>query len=136
VTADARTGSWHVVRLRSFKLRLADEHVRIVPATDAAGCPFAGPGVDLRGEPAKDAQRLAAPLFAALAIFEPGITVRSVAVDLERPRLTATLHAEGRPRVVRIEAGPALTLLLGEASGLVSYLADAATRALRARDAS
>ena len=122
------------MQLRSFKLRLADEHVRIVPATDAAGCPFAGPGVDLRGDAARDALRMAAPILAALATFEPGVAVRSIAIDLERPRLTATLHAEGRPRVVRMEAGPALTLLLESASDLVAHLADAAARALRARD--
>ena len=121
------------MELRSFKLRLADRHVRIVPKTDAEGCPFAGPGVDLLGESAEDAFRLAAPLLAALAAFEPGIAVRSLAVDLDRPRLTATLHAEGRPRVIRIDAGPALTRLLGETPALVAYLAEAAGRAVDAR---
>ena len=41
------------MELRSFKLRLADEHVRVVPKTDAAGCPFSGPGVDLYGDVAR-----------------------------------------------------------------------------------
>ena len=120
--------------LRSFKLRLADGHVRIVPRTDAAGCAFAGPGVDLLGEPAAEAFRLAAPLLTALATFEPGIAVRSLAVDLDRPRLTATLHAEGRPRVVRIDAGPALTRLLDETPALIAYLSEAAARALATRE--
>jgi hypothetical protein len=129
------TGTSTGVLLRSFKLRLADGHVRIVPSTDAAGCPFAGPGVDLLGEAAQEAFRVAAPLLAVLADFEPGIAVRSLAVDLERPRLTATLHADGRPRVVRIEAGAALTRLLAETPALTAYLAGAAERALAAREA-
>jgi hypothetical protein len=107
-----------------------------MPGTDAAGCPFAGPGVDLFGEAAQEAFRLTAPLLATLCSFEPGIAVRSLALDLERPRLMATLHAEGRPRVVRIDAGPALTRLLGEVPALVAYLAEAAERALAARSAS
>jgi hypothetical protein len=122
------------MHLRSFKLRLADRHVRIVPKTDATGCPFAGPGVDLFDEAAAEAFRLAAPLLATLAEFEPGIAVRSLAVDLERPRLTATLHAEGRPRVVRIDAGPALTRLLDETPALAAYLAEAAGHALIVRE--
>jgi hypothetical protein len=121
------------VRIRSFKLRLADGHVRIVPNTDPAGCPFAGPGVDLLAEAATEAFRSAAPLLSALAELEPGIAVRSLAVDLDKPRLTATLHAEGRPRVVRIDAGPALTRLLAAARPLESYLTEAARRALVAR---
>ena len=124
------------MHLRSFKLRLADGHVRIVPGTDAAGCPFAGPGVDLFDAAAEEAFRLAAPLLAALTAFEPGVAVRSLAVDLDRPRLTATLHAEGRPRVVRIDAGPALSRLLDETPALVAYLAGAAGRALAARESS
>lgn len=121
------------MELRSFKLRLSDEHVRVVPKTDASGCPFAGPGVDLRGESAEEAFRAAAPLLSALAEFEPGIAVRSIAVDLERPRITATLHAEGRPRVVRIDEGPALHRLLRETPVVVACLVAAATRALGER---
>jgi hypothetical protein len=121
------------VELRSFKLRLGDGHVRIVPKTDAAGCPFAGPGVDLFGEAAEEAFRLAAPLLTAIDEFEPGVAVQSIAVDLDKPRLTATLHAEGRPRVVRIDAGPALTRLLAATPDLAAYLAHAAARALLAR---
>lgn len=124
------------MRIRSFKLRLADGHVRIVPATDATGCPFAGPGVDLFAGAAGEAFRLAGPLLAALAEIEPGIAVRSLAVDLEKPRLTATLHAEGRPRVVRIDAGPALTRLLATTDALASYLTGAVERALLARGGS
>jgi hypothetical protein len=121
------------VHLRSFKLRLADGHVRIVPKTDAVGCPFAGPGVDLLGDAAEEAFRLAAPLLARLAEFEPGVAVRSIAVDLQRPRITATLHADGKPRVVRLDGGAALTRLLDATPALVAYLAEAAVVALVAR---
>src|SRR5689334_17085046 len=105
-----------MVELRSFKLRLADGHVRIVPRTDGQGCPFSGPGVDLRDDDAAEALRAGAALVDALTAIEPGVVVRSIAVDLERPRVTATLDAihpaaNGRPRVVRLDEGPALRRL-------------------------
>jgi hypothetical protein len=62
--------------------------------------------------------------------------VRSIAVDLDKPRLTATLHAEGRPRVVRIDAGPALTRLLAATPDVAAYLAHATRHALAAREGS
>lgn len=127
------------MRLRSFKLRLVDVHVRVVPATDAAGCPFAGPGVDLRGEAAMAAIELAAPLLAALAEVEPGIVVRSLAVDLERPRVTASLepttHADRRPRVVRIDEGAILRRLLDASAPICDHLAQEAAGALSRRAA-
>lgn len=121
------------MQLRSFKLRLDDGHVRIVPLTDAAGSAFTGPGVDLRGPSAEEAFRLAAPLLAGLAEIETGISVRSISIDLQKPRLTATLHAEGRPRVVRIDEGPALTRLLQRTDAMIAYLIDSAMRAMAAR---
>lgn len=131
------------MRLRSFKLRFADEHVRIVPATDAAGCPFSGPGVDLRGEPAARAFALAEPLLAALAEAEPGIAVRSLAIDLERPRITASLDpsaptpagADPRPRVVRIDGGALLRRLLDRSPALCDHLGREAAAALARRAA-
>jgi hypothetical protein len=127
------------MRLRSFKLRLADVHVRVVPATDAAGCPFSGPGVDLRGEAAAAAIERAAPLLAALAEVEPGIVVRSIAVDLERPRVTASLEPTGasdpRPRVVRVDGGALLRRLLDASPEVCDHLAQEAARALARRAA-
>jgi hypothetical protein len=126
------------MELRSFKLRLADGHVRVVPKTDARGCPFSGPGVDLRGPAAEAAFRAAAPLLAGLAAIEPGIKARSIAVDLERPRVTATLDpiagaADLRPRVVRIDEGPLLRRLLSASQAAIEHLSVAATAALDAR---
>ena len=124
--------------LRSFKLRFADEHVRIVPATDAGGCPFSGPGVDLRGEPAARALALAAPLVQALAEAEPGIAVRSIAIDLERPRLTASLEptapgSDPRPRVVRLDDGYLLRRILDSSPPLCDHLRHEAAAALARR---
>lgn len=145
------------MRLRSFKLRLAEAHVRIVPLTDAAGCPFSGPGVDLRGDAAAAALGLATPLVATLQEAEPGVRVRSIAVDLERPRITATLDpttpsedrgspdkpgpARGssgddpRARVVRLDDGALLRRLLEASGPICDHLARAASEALARRDA-
>jgi hypothetical protein len=136
------------VRLRSFKLRFADTHVRIVPATDARGCPFSGPGVDLRGEAAARALALGEPLVTLLAEVEPGVVVRAVAVDLERPRVTATLSPlargggagapgrrapEERARVVRLDEGAVLERLIEASGTLCEHLAAAAAEALSRR---
>jgi hypothetical protein len=124
--------------LRSFKLRIADCHVRIVPAKDERGCPFSGPGVDLRGEEALCAIEAAEPIARALRALEPGIVIRSVSIDLERPRLLATLapttpEADPRPRVVRIDDGPALRAILEASGPLQRLLLEAAYRAIAAR---
>lgn len=126
------------MQIRSFKLRARDHHVRVVPATDHEGCPFSGPGVDLRGERAGQALEAARPLFAALAAFEPGVVIRSLSFDLERGRLLATLEpttpeSDARPRVVRIDGGPALQTLLPLAASLATSLSDIATPVLAAR---
>jgi hypothetical protein len=92
--------------LASYKLRFHDRHVRAVPAHDEAGCPFAGPGVDVRGPAADALLALATPFRAWLEAREPGVTLRSLSVDLAAPRVLITLapmNAEQRPRVVRID---------------------------------
>jgi hypothetical protein len=127
------------VSLRSFKLRFADEHVRVVPKTDAAGCAFSGPGVDLRGADARAALAAAEPLLRVLAEFEPGIKVRSLSIDLERPRALASLEpattSDGRPRAVRIDAGAAMQRLVSAAAPLLRLLEARASEALAARGA-
>jgi hypothetical protein len=89
--------------IASFKLRFADAHVRIVPARDAAGCPFAGPGVDVRGDDAQRVFALAAPILAWFTARD-AVTVRSLSIDLVHRRILATVDAGGeRPHVVKIE---------------------------------
>lgn len=98
--------------LASYKLRFFDEHVRAVPARDADGCPFAGPGVDVRGEAARAILVAAAPVTAWLEAREPGVVLRTMSISRgkrgdEAPRVLVTLEstAQGeRPRVLRFEA--------------------------------
>ncbi|MFT3774191.1 MAG: hypothetical protein QM820_53185 [Minicystis sp.] len=113
--------------------------MRAVPKTDAHGCPFSGPGVDLRGADAEEAFRAAAPLLAALAEAEPGIQVRSIAVDFERPRVTASLdpttpETDPRPRVVRVDDGPLLRRMIAVSVPAVEAITRAAALALARRE--
>ena len=123
------------LRLRSFKLRFTERHVRVVPAVGVDGCPFGGPGVDLFASDADAVFASAGPLLRMLASLEPGITVRSLSLDLERPRLLATLEpASGeRPRVVRVDAGALLEQVLEQAEPLVVTLSAPVLRTLKAR---
>lgn len=117
--------------LRSFKLRFSDLHVRIVPATGADGCAFCGSGVDLTGAEAQAAFALAGPLLAAV-----GEGVRTLSVDLERPRLLATCAGATAPRgvrVVRIDDAQALGALLAQVAPLLAHLARTAAAHLAAR---
>lgn len=121
-----------------FVLRPRDEHVHAAPATGLDGRGFRGPGVDLRGADAREAFDAARPLLEALAELEPGIGVRSVSVDLDRPRVLLTLEpttpaADARPRVVRLEAGFALDRLLDAAAPVIELLTDRVASALQRR---
>jgi len=95
--------------LASFKLRFHDVHVRAVPARDLSGCPFAGPGVDLRGENARAVLTEVAPIRGWLEAREPGIVLRSLSMDLVKSRVLITLfdqaanQAADRPRVLRFD---------------------------------
>ena len=126
------------LRLRLFKLRPWDRHVHAVAATDPDGAPFDGPGTDLRGEDADRAFAKAQPLFDLLARIEPGARVRSLSLDLERPRLLATLEpaipaADPRPRVIRIDCGWALDAALEAAGAVIAHLELRTADALRRR---
>src|SRR5262245_10226699 len=117
-----------MLKLRSFKIRVADGHIRIVPETDSAGCPFSGPGVDLRGPRAQHAIAAAEPILQVLRDIEPGVIIRSIAVDLVRPRVTATLDpaapvSDARPRVIRIDEGMWLRVLVDKSRPLCEMLA-------------
>jgi hypothetical protein len=88
--------------IASFKLNVAGGRVRIVPARDLSGCPFAGPGVDLVGVEAAAAIGIAAPIVAWLQEREP-VVVRTLSLDVSRARLLVTVEGQPRPRVVRID---------------------------------
>ena len=75
------------MELRSFKLRLRDSHVRVVPKTDARGCPFSGPGADLFGADAAEAFRLAAPLCDLL--IARGADAHALSDDKSTPAMLA-----------------------------------------------
>jgi hypothetical protein len=121
--------------IASFKLQLAERRVRIVPARDASGCPFAGPGVDLVGDDTSEAFALAAPLLAWLEAREP-VRVRSLSLDVLRRRLLVTVEAEPRPRVVKIDPGldaGASAELLALAAPLLRRLGEVAAIKLASR---
>ncbi len=109
--------------------------MRVVPARDAAGCAFAGPGVDLPPADVDAAVRAAAPLLAWLDALEPGVRLRSLSLDCARPRLLATitpLSAEDRPRAVRVD-GAAAEEALVRAAPLLAWLAERAAIQLARR---
>lgn len=136
--------------LASFKLRFHDEHVRAVPARDADGCPFRGPGVDVRGEAARAVLDAAAPMLAWLDALEPGVSrgIRSLsssrAPDGTPLRIIATFDApyagaDGtagpvpqRPRVIRI-APPHIFELAALARDVEAKLSAACAAALSRR---
>lgn len=121
--------------LASYKLRFHEDHVRAVPARDEAGCPFAGPGVDLRGEEARALFALAAPFRAWLDAREPGVQLRSLSVDRGAQRVLITLEpmaADQRPRVVRIDP-PHTSELLASAAPLEAELGAVCMEKLRRR---
>lgn len=124
-----------MLRLASYKLRFHDRHVRAVPLTDASGCPFAGPGVDLRGDAAEPIFGAIGPILAWLESREPGIALRSLSIDRKKERVLVTLEQAGdRPRVLRFEP-PSATELIDAARDLERLLADACAKALSARRA-
>ena len=124
--------------LASYKLRFHDVHVRAVPARDEAGCPFAGPGVDLRSGDARailDDAELVGPFRTWLEAREPGGVLRSLSVDLASRRVLVTLEpmtTEQRPRVVRVDP-PHSDELLHETAPLERALSRACVEMLRRR---
>lgn len=96
------------MRLSSFKLRFQDTHVRIVPETDAEGCPFAGPGVDLRGDDARLVLGAASEIVKWFTDREPGAHLRTFSMDLHTGRALATVRELPRPRVIESRGDPEL----------------------------
>jgi hypothetical protein len=126
-----------VIPLATYKLRFHETHVRAVPARDEGGCPFAGPGVDLRGAEAAAILDLASSFRAWLDAREPGVVLRSLSVDLTVRRVLITLEpmtADQRPRVVRVDA-PHSEELIASAAVLETTLGAACVAKLRRRGA-
>ena len=99
-------GTTDALPLTSYKIRFHDAQVRAVPASDASGAPFVGPGVDLRGADAIAAVEAARPVIAWLDAREPGVVVRSLSVKTAGPRVLvslAPLGADPRPRAMRFD---------------------------------
>ncbi|MBS2015885.1 MAG: hypothetical protein JST00_23560 [Deltaproteobacteria bacterium] len=125
--------------LASYKLRFFEDHVRAVPARDAAGCPFAGPGVDVRGEAARVIFAEAEPVRAWLLAREPGIVLRSFSMSRGKtgedlPRVLVTLEAPvgERPRVSRFD-GVSAEELAAAAGAVEAKVARACEEALARR---
>jgi hypothetical protein len=131
------TGASAGLPVASFKLQLAERRARIVPARDASGGEFSGPGVDVVGDEAVQLLPLAAPLLAWLEAREP-VRVRSLSLDVRRGRLLVTLEADAgrRPRVVKIDPGidaRASAELVALAAPLLDRLGEIAAAKLAAR---
>ncbi len=119
--------------LKSYKLHFTHIHVRIVPETDAAGCPFSGPGVDLRGELAREALSRAAPMLAWIEERERGMSVRSMSVDLNTQRVLVTFDVgSARPVVVRVDR-PASVDLIARGAALETHLIERSIEAIARR---
>jgi hypothetical protein len=119
----------------SFKLNFAGGRVRIVPARDLSGRPFAGPGVDLVGAEATTAIGIAVPIVAWLQEREP-VLVRTLSLDVARARLLVTVEEKPRPRVVRIDPridASASAEILERAAPLLRHLGGIARDKLAAR---
>ena len=105
-----------------------------MPDRDEAGCPFDGPGVDLRGAEARAILALAGPVRAWLEAREPGVVLRSLSVDRAGRRVLITLEPNPgeRPRVVRLDS-PHSEDLIADAAALEAAIAAASTARLRLR---
>ncbi|MGO8999250.1 MAG: hypothetical protein ACLQVI_38485 [Polyangiaceae bacterium] len=122
--------------IASFKLRFIAKHVRVVPAADARGCPFQGPGVDLFGEAAQEAFDLARPILGWIEALEP-VKMRTLGLDLRKRRFLGTVENEGsRPRVLVIDErsdAAAVDALIRLAAPLVARLGELAADRIQAR---
>jgi len=121
--------------LVSYKIHLEDVHVRAVPARDASGAPFAGPGVDFRGDDARAVIEAARPVIAWLDAREPGVVVRSISVKTRGPRVLvslAPLGSDPRPRAMRFDP-PYANELRDAARDAERIIGEACTRALARR---
>ena len=119
--------------VRSFKLRFHDTHARVVLRDST------GPGVDVRGERAREVFRLASPVIDWLLARQPSVTLRALSMDLDARRVLVSFedaHATStrgpRPMVLRIEAAES-SELFERAAPLVARLAEVAADAIAKR---
>jgi hypothetical protein len=121
--------------LSSYKIRIHDQHVRAMPTHTADGAAFDGPGVDLRGGDAAAAIEAARPMVAWLDAREPGVSVRSISVRTDGPRVLVSLGPAGsdpRPRAVRFDP-PYADELRDAARDAERVIGEACVRALARR---
>lgn len=109
-----------------------------MPRTDAQGCPFGGPGVDLRGDDARAIIAAAAPVVRWLDEREPGVRVRSISIRVSPPRALVSCASitpsDPRPRALRFEP-PFAEELRAAARGAEALIEEACRRALARRTA-
>ena len=126
-----------MAELRSLKLRFFEKHIRAVPAVDLNGCPFAGPGVDIRGDAAEGLFTCAHSLVDWFLAREPGIALRTVSFDFESGRVLANYtyrdQRSARPSVVRVDRPESDELFLA-ARELISAVARCAIEIQRKRN--
>lgn len=123
--------------LASYKIRIADGHVRAVPALALDGTPFVDAGVDLRGADAVAIIDAARPMVAWLDAREPGVVVRSISVRTKEPRVLVSLApiqptADARPRALRFDP-PHANELVDAGRDAERLIADGCSRALARR---
>ena len=114
--------------IASFKLHFVERRARVVLAGAAPGTP----GVDLVGADAARALALAAPVLAWFEAREPGVVVRSLSWDARASRVLATLAADPKPRVLRVDGADAADIVAG-APRLLELLERLAREKLAAR---
>jgi hypothetical protein len=125
------------MEIESFKLRLRDTHVRVLPKTGLQGKRFAGPGVDLLGADAVAIIRESEGFIAWARARDSTCEVRSVSVQLEPHRVTISLDdvhqaAHGKPQVIRI-GPPESSELMDVAQRVLPHLIVLTRQALERR---
>jgi hypothetical protein len=120
------------MRVRAFKLRFHETHVRITPDIDV-------PGVDVHGDDARRCFTLAQPMIDWLLAREPSVKLRALSVDLDKRRVLVSFedaHAVAtrlvRPMVLRVEP-PESSELIERAASLIAHLESLAAAAIARR---
>jgi hypothetical protein len=120
--------------ITSLKLNFVAGRVRIVPARDLSGCPFAGPA-SISWAP-RLRRRSASRLPSLPGSRREPILARTLSLDVPRGRLLVTIEKQPRPRVVRIDPSidaSASAEILERAAPLLRHLGGVARDRLAAR---